>query len=332
MAYSQNDPPRFSADDALPPVEPPSAGFILRLFFIPAAIVAIIVCVWLAFNWLAQRDSDPYAYLLALERNTAVRWQAAVNLADALRDPRNADLKHDHAVIQRLVGITERELEAGRTDDDALKLRVYLCNALGEFQEPDDVLPVLLKAATTQRQDEEKYVRFAALKAIAVLLASAPGFDAARHPEVFTVLDQASRDPEPVIRSTAAFALGAYGSPQARERLEKLLADTYPDVRYNAATTLARAGDMAAVPVLVEMLDSKPSAGVAAEQEAGSREYKQETIYLNALRAAADLAKAHSAADLAPLAKAVERLREANLSTPVAVQARETLREIHTRQ
>src|SRR5439155_23866789 len=36
-------------EELLPPVEPPSARFIIQLFVVPALIVALIVAVWLAF-------------------------------------------------------------------------------------------------------------------------------------------------------------------------------------------------------------------------------------------------------------------------------------------
>ena len=49
MATSSNQP--VNPDDSLPPVEPPSAAFLVQLFLVPGIIVAIIVCVWLAFHW-----------------------------------------------------------------------------------------------------------------------------------------------------------------------------------------------------------------------------------------------------------------------------------------
>ncbi len=52
--------------DVLPPVEPPSAGFILQLFVVPGIIVAIIVMVWLLFNWVARTGNDPREYVLAM--------------------------------------------------------------------------------------------------------------------------------------------------------------------------------------------------------------------------------------------------------------------------
>ena len=41
MATSSNQP--MNPDDSLPPVEPPSAAFLVQLFLVPGIIVAIIV-------------------------------------------------------------------------------------------------------------------------------------------------------------------------------------------------------------------------------------------------------------------------------------------------
>src|SRR5271170_3079118 len=73
--------------DMLPPVEPPSAGFILQLFVVPGIIVVIIVMVWLLFNWVARTGNDPEEYVRALKRENVNSWQAAVNLANALGNP-----------------------------------------------------------------------------------------------------------------------------------------------------------------------------------------------------------------------------------------------------
>jgi len=78
----------LSPDDALPPVEPPSAGFILQLFVVPGVIVVVVVTVWLMFNWLAHMGNDRDAYVRDLSRNNEARWQAAFNLANALRAER----------------------------------------------------------------------------------------------------------------------------------------------------------------------------------------------------------------------------------------------------
>ena len=46
-------------EEILPPVEQPSAGFIVQLFVIPGMIVLVIVMVWLGLSWLAHHGTHP---------------------------------------------------------------------------------------------------------------------------------------------------------------------------------------------------------------------------------------------------------------------------------
>ena len=100
------------------------------------------------------------------------------------------------------------------------------------------------------------------------------------------------------MRSTAAFALGALGDEKALQRLNQMLVDANPNVRYNAATMLASHGSMAAEPVLLEMLDSKSTVGLDIEEEKDLWGQKRETILVSALRAVKKLAATkHPAAE-----------------------------------
>src|SRR5919204_119894 len=100
----------LSPDDALPPVEPPSAGFLVQLFLIPGIIVAIIVAVWLLFHWLAQMGNDPREYVRKLRSNSETRWQAAVNLAGVLHSSAGDDVKRDRALAGELGDILNEEI------------------------------------------------------------------------------------------------------------------------------------------------------------------------------------------------------------------------------
>ena len=167
------DSPRraISPDDALPPVEPPSAGFLVQLFLVPALIVGIIVCVWLAFHWLAQLGNDPQAAVRALRRNTEGRWQAALNLANDLRGPGGGKLKADEALAGELASVLADEVKSGRpvggghSAEQSRTLCVYLCRALGEFAVPAAAPPLITRAEAT---DQPEIAR-AAVEALAVL-------------------------------------------------------------------------------------------------------------------------------------------------------------------
>ena len=115
----------ISPDDALPPVEPPSAAFLVQLFLVPGIIVAIIVGVWLAFHWLAHLGNDPQAYVRTLRRDNEGRWQAALNLANDLRGPGGAALKADASLATELGRILADEVASGRTGDQSQTLRLY---------------------------------------------------------------------------------------------------------------------------------------------------------------------------------------------------------------
>jgi HEAT repeat protein len=326
---SENLPARDSvaAGDSLPAVEPPSAGFILQLFIVPAVMVIIIVAVWLMFNWLAHMGDDPQSYVDALRRGNVARWQAAVNLANAMRRP-NSKLKKDVALATDLSKLLDAELESnvGSPTENDIKLRAYLCKALGEFEIPVG-LPTLLKAAGPKSDIQ---VRRAAIEAIALLASNVGRVQPLRDPQLLPLLLSASSDDESGIREAAAFTLGVLGGPEAIERLRSLLIDGAPNVRYNAATGLARWGDMSSSGVLVEMLDPNPSVGIADETNEMAQEFKRNSIWINALRATSQLTRTAPAdADFTQLRQAVERLYEAsNVPQSIRIAAQEALLEL----
>ncbi len=333
----------FSADDALPPVEPPSAGFIIQLFVIPGVIVTIIVMVWLMFNWLAQKGNDPQSFVRALSQNNESRWHAAVNLANALRGSRDDSpdsLKNNVELDRQLAAILDEELKAGSTQSNPLMLRMYLCRALGEFH-VNDALPVLLKSIETNHDPGESDVRRAALEAVALLAQNAPPPGEEIEQRRQDVLLAASRDDDSKVRSAAAYTLGVMPGEQWETRLHALLSDPYPDVRFNAATGLARHGDPASVAVLCEMLDPAETAGLDVEKDDDSvRAYKRAMIVVNGLRASRQFVKEASAksatgdADaLAQLTTAAHRLEESKFgkemsNDQIGIELEELLQEL----
>jgi HEAT repeat protein len=333
----------LSPDDALPPVEPPSAGFILQLFVVPGVIVVIIVIVLLMFNWLAQKGNDPRAYIDQLQRNNAVRWQAAVNLANALREPHSSagqELKGDRVTAQKLADILDTEIATGSMDEKLVTLRIFLCRTLGEFHVPEG-LPVLMKAAN-EHKEKHPEVRGAALEAIALLaenIRKANPEHPLSNPNLEIALIEAA-DPqglrtatatdskpdrpereEAARRSAAAFTLGVIGGEKCLAKLRSMLRDADTEVRYNAATGLARHGDISSEEVLVEMLDPTAAEGLKNEKETGSHEYKRAMILVNGLRAASRLAQQNTTDSLQDLSAAVDTLVEAEVPREIRVEA-----------
>jgi hypothetical protein len=301
---------------------------LLQLFLIPAGLVTIIVVVWLAFNWLAQMGSDPYAYVDALERRNAVRWQTAYNLAEALRDPRQDPLRTDEKLAARLVAVLEREIDVPSSDAEEAQMLGFMCSAVGRFKLPDVVLPALMRAADVKlgNQEQQNMVHFSAMRAVGNVVADSPDFLRDAHPEVTQLALRAADDREPLLRSAAAFLLGDLGTEPDLVKLRALARDGYPDVRFNAAMVLARRGDVAAEPALIEMLDAKQSAALKVEENESAREIKRTSIQLGGLHGVKDLLEHATTFDRAPLRKAVEQLRQSDAPTTVALEAKDVLR------
>jgi HEAT repeat protein len=328
-------PSGYSPDDALPPVEPPSAGFIVQLFVVPGVIVVVVVMIWLMFNWLAQKGSDRDALVRDLSRNNAARWQAAFTLAQDLKAERNAKnptLTTDPELAKKLAVILHDEIKAGSLEENPLTLRIYLSRALGEFRVPD-ALPTLIEAATTVRDEKENEVRRAAHEGIALLADNVgPTNDAfSKNPKLEEVLLAAAGDTEVPTRNVATVGLGVIGTPAMVEKLHFMLGDAYPDGRYNAAVRLAQRGDEAAVPVLVEMLDPQEQAGIKVEKEEKMQAFKRALITINALRAAGQLAEKNSSADLAPLKEAIDKLLAGKVTPETRIEATAALHHFEKR-
>lgn len=310
------DSPRraISPDDALPPVEPPSAGFLVQLFLVPAIIVGIIVCVWLAFHWLAQLGNDPQAAVRSLRRNTEGRWQAALNLANDLRGPGGAKLKADDALAGELASILADEVKSGRpvggghSAEQSRTLCVYLCRALGEFAVPAAAPPLVTRAEAT---DQAEIAR-AAVEALAVLATNltAAGTQFADAAAVTAAVTAATRSEDPGLRSSATFALGVVGGANARDRLEELCGDAEDDVRANAALGLARLGDTAAYETLAEMLALPDVATRPGDDESQAARYKRAMVVVNAIKGVGLLVDDTGESPPARVVAALEALRE----------------------
>jgi HEAT repeat protein len=331
------EPPR-SADDVLPPVEAPSAGFLLQLFFIPLVIVTIIVSIWGMFSWLVHLGSDPRDLVKDIRAMNDASWQKAYTLSDALRNPEYDALKEDVGLARDLADLLIEQIESGRMDENRLRLRIYLARALGEFRIPV-VAPALVMAATTQREEVELAVRRTAVEGLALLVGHV-GHERLREEEgVLPALLAASMEMDAAagqyeradLRASAAFALGVLGGEEALNRLERMLSDSYANARYNAATGLARHGDARAEPVLVEMLDPENRESFRDEASDSARERKRLEVLSNGIYAAARLADLNQQSELTDLREALDQLAQSNEHRAVRLKASEALYVLNQR-
>lgn len=335
--------------DILPPVEPPTAGFIVQLFVIPAAIVAVIVIVSLLFNWLAHMGSDPLEYIETIEMGRLDAWQAAHDLATELS--RAPELRSRPELASKISGLLLARLEAPRPASPREReshdnLVYFLCAALGQFRS-QEALEGLLAAAQTDWDDEaDVRLRGTALESIAMLAHSCneegrPLESASTVP----VVAELSRSDDPRLRKRAAYTLGILGKDNALSRLEFMLTDAHPDVRFNAAAGLSRheirnGVEQQVIEVLREMLDPEGVPAGADPDVRANDEAKQVLVLKNGLRATAKFGIHNATANLESLHKAVVQLRKAvddgNLppeaNSSLQVEINQTLRALDAKK
>jgi len=277
--------PAGSLPEELPPVQPPSAGYIIQLFLIPALIVAAVIGVWALFGKLADSETDWHQLVAELgSTNENRRWRAALGLAQVLRNQQLAPdtdeelLARQPEVAVALSKLLQESMDSKSTDDKEVKNQEFLARTLGTLESDDIVLPMLAKAVAADKNIE---VRKSSLMSLAMIAGrkfeaqakeqaqsdaqtdtgdQIPTLDAPlntptiQEESVAEQLKLAAQDPEPAVRHLAAFVLGLVSGQAAMEQLEVLLLDGDSMTRANAAVALARNGQIQGVPVLLTML------------------------------------------------------------------------------
>ncbi len=220
------------ARPGLPPVEPPSGRFIVRLFLIPGLIVGLIVCFLLLFNWAFGGPRSPEAFLRKLDdANPEVRWRAAADLAQVLK--RDDHLAGDAGFALDLADRADRAREAAAAGERALADRIaslkpdelraevsrlepernylqYLCACLGNFRVPAGV-NVLRRLAEEDGGLEPAALanrRRQAVWSLADLGQNLRRFDESPQPDQEVVLAGVDRLADQPGRSRAAAELG----------------------------------------------------------------------------------------------------------------------------
>jgi HEAT repeat protein len=277
MPSETRDP---SAPVDLPLVEPPSAGFIVQLFVIPAVIVVVVVIVWLLFGKLAGGERDAMSYVETMKSPSA-NWRAAFELSSLIRnDPK---LARDPRLLGELAALLDQDLNL-KTDE---KLLQYLAYSLGTFQTLEavsgngqkvDVIAVLCRAFEDSRPAE---VRIAAGVSLAEQAARLDG--TLDDPRAVKALAAAKGSDSTEVRKIAAYALGFFGGPDATAALKAAIDDPDRDVRYNAALALGRRDDLAALGSFRELLSDKALEFLYKDTPVAERSAKIESLEHEAL-------------------------------------------------
>ena len=265
--------PRSPLTDDLPPVQPPSAGFIVQLFVFPALIVMAVVAIWWMFGLIAVGEQDWRKLLQDLQsQNLHVRNRAMYGLAqvldqDSRRGEQGQNLRANREIAQGLADQLILELKRNSTSREGVAIQEYLTRALGMMDALDAITPALQMALESQRDID---IRKSAVVSLSFVAGRAKERgQPLKDPAVIESLIQLSGDSIPVMRQTAAFALGLFDSPEATHQLEVLLESSDEMTGINAAIGLARSGSTKGFAVMRNALstpvaESDPQASVAA--------------------------------------------------------------------
>ncbi len=314
--------------EQLPPVEPPSAKFIVQLFVVPGLIVAAIVGAWLLFGKLASAEQDWQKLVQDLKSgNEHRRGRAAYGLANALAAEKRSNapgpkLATNPQVAQELSSFLAETLKGSADDKAIVEQEKYLIAAVGELDVTEPVLAVLREAMQSKQNAE---VRQFALRSVAnVAFRAADRGERISSAEALEEVVNASRDENPLMRSVAAYTLAFFPFDSAQQPLTVLLADADINARANAAIALARNKSLDGLPVLRDILNSAvetktaPTPGDAAP-----------IAVSNVMKAVAELQSQIEASERDELARKIEQISKNYPMQRVRMDAMQTLSKLH---
>lgn len=320
--------------ETLPPVEPPSARFIVQLFLIPALIVGGVIGVYLLFGRLATGELDWRQQVDNVRsRNPHVRWRGALSLAQMLdadahlgtNGQRIAENPDVASALTELFSETRAIVPRDKQTEAQIE---FLAKALGRLDVPETVFPALLAAVNSESGENAELVRKHSLTALAMIAGRALersqplGSDSIVAPIV--AISQSSN---PLDRHQAAFILGLMSSPEAEHRLEVLLQDGDQMTRANAAIGLARHQNPAGMPVFEEVFADAVARPIVpqtfTDEEEGQAYFERTLLLKNSLHAAELLGPELDGDARGRLVTLLEQVADATKDAQLSINARE---------
>ena len=254
--------PNRPAAEYLPPVQPPSASFIMQLFLVPGLIVVAVIGVWALFGQLSSGEQD-WRQLISEIRSTNDhrRWRGANALANVVRadsdkGAASQKLAANPEIAKELANLLQDLLQQKSQDQELITQQLFVVRALGFLDSQDIIFPPLMEAALPTH---ETFVRADAIKAMAIVSsrASEQGRPVTDEDVIARIID-VSNDENPMLRQVGAYSLGLFAGDAAGQRLRAMTEDSDLYARVNAATALARRKQTDGLPVLIDFLKLAP--------------------------------------------------------------------------
>ncbi len=306
----------------LPPVEPPSAGFIVQLFVVPALIVTVVCGIYFLFARAAATEHD-WRQLVAdvKSENPHVRWRAALGLSQALESDRRRrahqgnmpttvapPLAENLEVATALSELYGKLIGVTSPNEEQTKQIEFLSKALG-LVDVDDVSLAVLR--TGIEADQAPDIRKHSMTGLVMIVgrrfeAGTPLQDA----ELETQILKMSYETEPLVRHQCTFVLGLIPSAATLARVQELLEDGDQLTQVNAAVALARNKSMAGLPtfrnVLTDAVDWKLDPSQVKTQAAESQYFERGMMLKNSMTALTQLSPEFNSEQRADFATVLE--------------------------
>ena len=294
----------------------------MQLFVVPGLIVLAVVAVWAMFGHIAAGDQDWGNLVDELQSpNSHIRKRAMYGLAQVLdQDRRRGDqgqhLASNPRIATALSEQLTRELKTGSSTDESIGIQQYLTRALGLLDIPNVTLPALRLSLQSSRDIE---IRKSGVASIAMIAGRAfeqgtPLDDA----ETVDALIELSTDTVPLMRQTAAFALGLFQSPKSDQQLHVLLDNGDWKTCVNAAIALSRQGNTDGLSVFKRaLLTQRPT---KPEEQV---EYF--LVLTNSLKAVVSLAPKMTDADKTEFRELLQPLVDKHAEVRVRIDAQNAL-------
>jgi HEAT repeat protein len=314
----------------LPPVQPPTAGFIIQLFVVPAVIVGMLIGGWLLIRRMVSSEQDWQTLVVELRSSNKYRRdRGAAGLAQLLRADTNLgdqgqQLSRNLQIAGELAGLLGEQLDSASSTPEEVQQRAFLARTLGLLDVPDTVLPVLQEA---MQPSHDREVRKNAVAAVALI--AGRSVEAGQPLTTLELVDDVvtfSADEDPFLRQLGAYTLGLFPTDETRHRLIVLLSDADGKTRVNAAVGLARQNSTAGFDVFKQVLtdaaqpigpenDDAEKSPEEQRRERQAQEFEQIIAVKNVVKAVGELSDRFDAEQRTELSKLLGPVAE-NIRDP----------------
>ena len=203
-------------------------------FLIPFMIAIFGAIFFLLFRFITYETNDASELLNQVKIGSATkRWQSAYELSKVLNDPET--IPQELSFKNQMISAYDHSI-----NDDPL-VRAYLAIAMGATGDQfyaEDLVNGL--------KDDSRESRLAAIQAVGMVRSKLA---------VMTLIDIIDKSDYQDERLAATMSLGFIGDSKAIPKLNELLEDDEPNIRWDSAIALAKMGEKSSIPVIENLMD-----------------------------------------------------------------------------